>query len=697
MFLFLKFSSSSFFTIDFGSFYTKSAFEGKNKNPEIGTNIYSKRLTPSFVAFKTTSDFNSTSEELLDVDEIKKLVPVIGEQAISVLSSKPWLGSGYLQQFIDIDINESRNVSQKLKVTAPNDTRFKLFNLTSTFLHFYSKMVLGQDRFENVATTLVVPGSFSQPQINWITDAAQHAKLKNITTVYDWEAVANLFAQRRPDIIQQSERTVLFVDAGATSTKAYSIKFVPKSGLTRYTALLKSYHIDYDAGGAYVTSRFAEYLKSKIKPIRELTPAEESRIVAAAENGKKQLSLIPKVTITIDDVCGKDHTINVAIDEFNKIAKEQVMRMVKTASLEVKSVIPDFVEVIGGSSRIPMFKEELSKVIAPKKFGTSLNADEALAMGGEYYALKHFVGGQMNASFYGVSLCEYFFCHDLLIGLGTDLGFNDNPEVVYFNITTPLRRGIETYNWSYYAKKPINGFTNYFFFKRNPVQLLYGQQCYASSCKNQTVALIKPDYGRFVSILELESKTRHMLEFETNELEEKYIFICQEKEAFAGLSDEEKKKVEEFKKELKDYLWNQKHTLQMTKKLKKKFETINQILKGQIKFINSIARCKEAVERGKKIINVIYPSVKDWLREDVYEALKKKVEETEAFLKTVNSGKESDESVTAKAVSLETWCDSLPDVPKLPVRGDFKKLLFKLVNKFLDYIEGTQKGKSDDL
>ena len=692
---FINIIFSKSYTIDMGSYYTKSAIEGKGKVPEMGINHYSKRLTPSFVAFKSKDGISNDSSDCLNEKEIRSLIPVIGEQAETILRTKPWMGSGYLHNFIDIDETESCNISKKLKVSPPHQTRFKLFNLTTTFLHFYSKMVLGED-FDNTDTTFVIPGDFTTPQINWLTDAAMHARLKNIKTIFDWEATANIFAQRRPDIISRGVTKVLFIDVGATSTKSYTVKFIPTKGVPRYIAYLVSYHIDHDAGGAYITDQLAGHIQRKVAPNEVLSPAEIQRIKEAAEKAKKQLSLLPSVEVSIEDIAGNDVKVNVTVDELNDAAESQIDRIAETVRLEFKSSVPSHVEVIGGSSRVTKVKQDMSEIVKPLKVSTSLNADEALALGGEYFSLTRLVGGQMNVSFYGVSMCEHLFCHDIMRGQNTDLGFQDNPEVFYFNITTPLRRGVETYNWSYSVKKPMRGFTNYFIFKRNPVEFLYGQQCYASSCKNQSVTLITPNYGSFVSFLEEESRNRFNSEFLLNTLEEDYNFINQREDLIEGLSKKDREYVENFRRVLKAYIFGLDQSKEMTERYLAEFELVDGMMKGKSMLVAAVNKLKEALKYSHKVTDVIYPYTKNWISKDTYEIIKEKQERAEKFLDKLND-ETTEEEVIKECGILEAWIDSLPPTPKDPVRNIFNRLFYRIGNKIFDFFGKISRNAYDQL
>ena len=689
LFLCLYFFFSNGFTIDMGSYYTKSAYEGDSKIPIVGLNLYSKRLTPSFVAFKSKSEFDKRNSTCLTDNEIRGLKPVIGEQAQSLLQTKPYAGSGYLQYFIDINDDESRNVAGKLRVAPPNDTRFKLFNLTTTFLHFYSKMIL-KSKFADSKTTFVIPGDFSTPQINWLTDAAMHARLKNIKTIFDWEAIANMYAQRRPDIIQKRDKKIMFIDVGATSTKAYTIKFDINRGISKFSAKLLSYHITHDAGGAFITDKLSNYIQNLIDHKNTLSYSEKSKIYETAEYAKCKLSILPKLELTIDDISGQDYRINISREELETVSSDQINKIMECVSLEYHKTKPDFIEIIGGSSRLVKFKKDLSDMISPKKYSTSLNADESLALGGEYFNIFHYVKSQMNVSFYGVSMCEYMFCHDLLLGTGTDLGFQDNPEIFYFNITTPLRRGIMTYNWSYYVNKPMNGFTNYFFFKRNPVEFLYAQQCYASSCKNQSATLIVPNYGDFISILEIEEENRQDLEFLTNTLEEKFYFIKQRNDLIGLLDPFQQEHIQQTRKEIENYLYGNSFTKQQTMKYTLEVEQISSILKGTNDYILDKDQLKEEIDRSINLVHKINPQSKAWLNNEIIDAFNEKIIHAQQFYQRISLTTTNDEIIDEYS-ALNSWCNSLPQMPKLPYHGSFQRFLFAIGNKILDLLSNVFK------
>ena len=667
-----------------GTYYSKSAYESDPKIPSICLNLFSKRLTPSFVAFKSQTSLKQNKSSLLNENEIKNLIPVIGEQAQTILQTQPWAGSGYLQHFIDINDDESRNSSSKLGVTSPNDTHFKLFNLTTTFLHFYSKMMLKSD-FDMTPTTLIVPGDFTTPQINWLTDASMHARLKNVKTLFDWEAIANMYAQRRPDIIQKRGKKIMFIDVGATSTKAYTIKFDILKGLSKYSAKLLSYHIDHDTGGAYITHQLSHFIQHRIAPGKELSYSEKAKIIEIAENAKCKLSLLPKIEISIDDVLGQDFKLNITTDDLNNVASDQIQRIIQCISLEFKQTKPDFIEIIGGSSRITKFKNELSKLIFPIKFGNSLNADESLALGGEYYSISPYVQTQMNVSFYGVSMCEYMFCHDLLLGTGTDLGFKDNPEVIYFNITTPLRRGIMSYNWSYYLHKPMKGFTNYMFFKRNPVEFLNAQQCYASSCKNQTAILISPNYGNFISILEVEENNRKYLGFLTNSLEEKFYYIKKRTDLIEMLNLSQQNEINKLCNEVENYLYSNSFSKQQTTQYTSEIDKVTSLLHTIDDFLLKKDQLKDVIERSNYIVNVIYPQSKGWLSDKIISALNVKINHAQQFYHNITTSTTIDQ-IDDECSALTSWLNSLPHMQKLPERGKLMAFFFSLGNRIFDII-----------
>lgn len=669
-------------TIDFGSYYTKSAYEGPNKVPEMAINTYSKRLTPTFLAFKTPKEFDNRTNELLNSSEIESLIPVIGDLAYSKLISQPWSGAGYLPTYIDLDTTETRNLSEKLFAFPPCDNRFKTFNITASFLHFYGKMILSED-FYKTRVNFVVPGSFTEPQIHELHDLAAAAKLQNETITWDWEAVANYFAQRRPDVIQPDNRIGLFIDIGATSSKAYALKFEEQKGVPKYIAKLLTYQIDYDAGGAYLTADLAKFVKNKITN-KQISLSEMGRIIEQCEKAKRILSLVPDTRITIENVSGSDHSVRLTQADMQEVAKPQVLRTIKLIQAAYKKDKVDFVEVIGGGSRALPIRDAIMKVIGSNKLNSSMNVDEALAMGGEYQILTNWVQGQMNDSIHSISLCAALTCHSLMIGTSHELGFHGNPELVYFNITSPLRRGLRSYNWTYYVPRPGYGLTNYFFYSRGPIRLENVLACYLGDCKKNTATLLRPLYGIFVPFLEAVANDRKNLQYQTNKLEEMYNIAKSASKDAWGMSDGDVSHIKSVLTKVEDYLFNNNFNIENTTNLIDEIEGIQHFLVKYTEFLLSKDKLAETIQRANVILEVTYPKTRNWLEPKIYEAFMEKTRSTQKYFNEISERKVTKFEIDEAAASLDAWCDALPPVPKKAIRGKLISIIFEIVDRIIN-------------
>lgn len=667
-------------TIDFGSYYTKAAHEGSNNVPDMLLNTFSKRLTPSFVAFNTPKDFDNITSDPLSPEEIESLVPIIGDHAYTKLLSYPWLGGGYFQPYIDLDKNETRDLADRLLSYPPCETRFKNFNLTATFLHFYTKMML-KDEFENTRVNFVVPGSFTEPQILELHDIARAAKLQNETITWDWEAAANLFAQRRPDVIQPDNRIGLFVDIGATSSKAYAIRFEEQKGVPKYNARLLDYHIDYDTGGAYLTAGLARFVKKKLTS-KEISPAEMGRILEQCEKAKRTLSLLEETKITIENISGKDRIVTITRDDLDEVAKPHVLRISKLIKLSYRKSKVDFVEIIGGGSRSPPIRRAIMKEIGAEKLNSSMNVDEALAMGGQYQVLTNWVAGQMNESFYKIDICALYNCHDVLLGTSKELGFSNNPEFVYFNITTPLRRGLFSYNWTYYVPKPGYGLTNYFYYTRGPVRLDRVLSCYLGDCKPNSATLLRPYYGNFVNYLEAVTNDRRKLEYLTNELEEMYNVVKSSTNDTKLYLESKGIMLDTILERIDQYLFGNDFNISSTTQLLEEMINIQKYLVIRSEALGSKEKLQDSIDRAFTILNVTYPMNPKWLEPNVLRAFMEKTESVVQFMNSIDSIDINKEQIDEVTASLDTWCDALPPVPKKISH----EIIIQYLNKFLDKI-----------
>merc|ERR1711963_1124031 len=175
----------------------------------------------------------------------------------------------------------------------------------------------------------------------------------------------------------------VLVDFGHSAVQAALVEFTPEG--------LKVLAYDYDrlTGGKIMTRNITNKLMNDFvgeDDTISVSKRAARKLSRAAEQAKKTMSA-NKNNIPVSVECfhdDRDLTGAICRYEFEEMCQDSFDRVrqcllrlkAKAAAGEVHSV-----EVIGGSSRIPMFKEVVAEVFEGLPVRTSLNGDEAMAKG----------------------------------------------------------------------------------------------------------------------------------------------------------------------------------------------------------------------------------------------------------------------------------------------------------------------------
>ncbi|OHS92709.1 hypothetical protein TRFO_40966 [Tritrichomonas foetus] len=396
IFLLFSFSvSQNWIGLDFGSFYMKACNFTPSRNPQMLINHQSKRLTPTLLAFRTDKKDLLQSENYNTEESLAQFRHFIGIDAQSILSNHPSAGSGYFPAFIDSNDKWSAKLSQKLYIQNPKE-KFGFFNMTSAFLYFYLLNVVGNSH-ENMSIAVTFPTSFTIPQKLELYHALKVIKVSDIDLVPDSLAVAYYFAIEGRHL----GKTVLIIDVGATSVKAYAIRVEKTThGLeNKHYVDLYSYVINHEIGGAYITSILVDYMMNeyqkkyghKENPIK-FTDAEKRRFFDSAEKVKCQLSQLREIQVTVDNIQGNSFLFSMKVTKFEELITDMLYNITDVVQQAAGNLKIDAIEIIGGSSRIPKVQQMIMRSLYVQTIGHTLNADEVLAIGALYsFKTKLFV------------------------------------------------------------------------------------------------------------------------------------------------------------------------------------------------------------------------------------------------------------------------------------------------------------------
>lgn len=188
----------------------------------------------------------------------------------------------------------------------------------------------------------------------------------------------------------EKPRNVCFVDLGHSSYQVAIVSFV-KGKLS-----IKGTACDENLGGRdydqVLVKQYCDEFKSKYKIDIGSNAKATFRLRQGAEKVKKILSANPAAALNVECIMDdKDVSAQVNRDDFLAWARPLSERLIKPINdaLAAAGMSPDdidFVELIGGSTRLPVVKETLAAYFGgsldgPNKLSTTLNQDEAVARG----------------------------------------------------------------------------------------------------------------------------------------------------------------------------------------------------------------------------------------------------------------------------------------------------------------------------
>lgn len=360
----------------------------QNKGIDIVVNEVSNRSTPSVVGFGPKSRFVGEAGKSKQLSNVKNTVD----------NFKRIIGLSYSDS--EFQEEESKYFSSTLvpladhKIGAEVELGGKKHVFTATQLAaMFIDKVKQTVEVETKATVkdvcIAVPTWFTEEQRYNVADAARIAGLNPVNIVNDITAAGVAYGVFKPDLPEPNEkpRIVAFVDIGH-STYTTSIAAI-------HNGHLKVLGIAYDKhfGGRNIdralAEHFADEFKSKYKIDIRSNPKAYNRVLTACEKLKKVLSVNSEAPINIESLMDD-------IDVSSQLKREQLEEliepMLKRTSIPIKEVLEqsgisteeiDFVEIIGGCTRVPAIKDSISKTFG-KPLSSTINQDEAIAKGAAF-------------------------------------------------------------------------------------------------------------------------------------------------------------------------------------------------------------------------------------------------------------------------------------------------------------------------
>ncbi|CCK68023.1 adenyl-nucleotide exchange factor SSE2 KNAG_0A03400 [Huiozyma naganishii CBS 8797] len=364
----------------------------KNRGIDIVVNEVSNRSTPSVVGFGQKNRFlgetgksKQTSNIKNTVDNLKRIVGLDFDDKDFPTEAK------YISSKL-VKLDDGK-VGAQVKLAGEQQT-FSATQLAAMYIDKVKHTVIEETKSTVTDVCVAVPVWYTEEQRYTIADASRIAGLNPVRIVNDVTAAGVSYGIFKTDLPEGEEkpRIVAFVDIGHSTYTCSIMSF--KKGELKVLGTAYDKHFggrDFDRA---ITEHFADEFKSKYKiDIRENAKAY-NRVLLAAEKLKKVLSANTAAPISIESVMNDvDCSSQMTREELEELVKpllervtEPVTKALAQAKLSVDDV--DFIEIIGGTTRIPTLKQSISDAFG-KPLSTTLNQDEAIAKGAAFICAIH--------------------------------------------------------------------------------------------------------------------------------------------------------------------------------------------------------------------------------------------------------------------------------------------------------------------
>ncbi|PWY73073.1 heat shock protein Hsp88 [Aspergillus sclerotioniger CBS 115572] len=368
--------------IDFGAQSTKVGV-ARNKGIDIITNEVSNRSTPSLVGFSARSRALGEAAKTQETSNLKNTVGNL-KRLIGRAFSDP-----------DVAIEQEYSTAQLCDVNGQagaevsylgKKEKFSATQLVAMYLTKIRDITSKELKLPVSDVTISVPAWFTDVQRRAMLDAGEIAGLKVLRLINDTTATALGYGITKVDLPgpEEKPRRVMFVDIGHSDYTASIVEF--RKGELNVKATAYDRHFGGRNFDRALTEHFADEFKEKFKIDVRSHPKAWARTLAAAEKMKKVLSANPAAPMSIESLM-EDVDVRAIVkrEELEIMVKPLLDRVTvpieeALAEAKLKPEDIDFVEMVGGCTRVPSIKEAVSKFFN-KPLSFTLNQDEAIARG----------------------------------------------------------------------------------------------------------------------------------------------------------------------------------------------------------------------------------------------------------------------------------------------------------------------------
>lgn len=346
-------------------------------------NEVSERSTPSMVSFDRRCRYAGAPSKTQMIGNIKNTVVNLPRLAGKLSNDS---------QVLEIESKYLTNeTSEKDGIIAANVTYrekpacFSNIELIGMFFGKLKATTFAETQSSVGDVVISVPNWSSERERRAIIDSAEVAGLHCIRTINDTTAASICYGLTK-EFSSEHGKLVAIIDIGYAGTKACIGNF------WKDRVDMRSQVSDSNLGGRdfdeLLAQHFVSHFKQSSKKVDLSTNTKAmTRLRDGSERIKKMLSGVQFFKLELDNLMNdQDFTLEASRELLEELAQpllEQLrtllQKLMKSAFISEVSQI-SAVEVIGGSSRIPVIKSMLAEFFK-REVSTTLNADEAVARG----------------------------------------------------------------------------------------------------------------------------------------------------------------------------------------------------------------------------------------------------------------------------------------------------------------------------
>ncbi|KAK4554126.1 adenyl-nucleotide exchange factor sse1 [Recurvomyces mirabilis] len=369
--------------LDFGTQNAVIAV-ARNKGVDVITNEVSNRATPSLVSFGPRQRYLGEAAKTQEISNMKNTVGSLTRLAgRSINDPDVQIEQEYVSaQLVDVNGQVGAEVNYSGK-----KERFSATQLCGMFLTRIRQTASAELRLPVNDMVFSVPAWYTDAQRRSLLDAAEIAGVKVLRLVNETTATALGYGITKLDLpsAEEKPRRTAFIDIGHSNYTCTICEF--RKGELKVISTAWDRHFGGRNFDKAIMDHFRTEFKEKFKIDVYENPKAKVRLASAVEKLKKILSANASAPLNIESIMNDvDVRGFLKREELEELMKPLLARATgpleqALAEAKLKPEDIDFIELVGGCTRVPSLKAAITDYFGGKTLNFTLNADEAIARG----------------------------------------------------------------------------------------------------------------------------------------------------------------------------------------------------------------------------------------------------------------------------------------------------------------------------